>query len=178
MRRTIIAGLSTAILFAVPAGANVPLRSELNKYTNLYYKVKKEDGSRAPGRMIRWYGVRTGHGARPANHLDIASSIKVLRRQLIPYLSPAPPPIPPSGALSARVTGGPLDAIGQCESGGDYGAISPDGQYRGKYQFDYGTWASVGGSGDPAAASPGEQDSRAALLYAQRGAAPWPVCGR
>jgi Transglycosylase-like domain len=70
-----------------------------------------------------------------------------------------------------------LDAIGACESGGDPTAVSADGAYRGKYQFDYGTWESVGGTGDPAAASEREQDYRAALLYAQAGSSPWPVCG-
>jgi len=70
-----------------------------------------------------------------------------------------------------------LDAIGACESGGDPTAVSADGTYRGKYQFDYGTWESVGGSGDPAAASEAEQDYRAALLYARSGSSPWPVCG-
>jgi hypothetical protein len=70
-----------------------------------------------------------------------------------------------------------LDAIGQCESGGDPSAVSADGTYRGKYQFDYGTWASVGGNGDPAAAPEKEQDYRAALLYVRSGSSPWPVCG-
>lgn len=70
-----------------------------------------------------------------------------------------------------------LRAIASCESGGDPTAVSPDGTYRGKYQFDYGTWASVGGSGDPAAAPEREQDIRAAKLYNQRGPSPWPVCG-
>ena len=36
-----------------------------------------------------------------------------------------------------------------CESGGDPTAVDADGTYRGKYQFDNGTWASVGGSGRP-----------------------------
>ena len=70
-----------------------------------------------------------------------------------------------------------LDAIGACESGGDPTAVSSDGTYRGKYQFDYGTWESVGGSGDPAAAPEQEQDYRAALLYSRAGSSPWPVCG-
>lgn len=69
-----------------------------------------------------------------------------------------------------------LDRIAQCESGGSPTAVSPDGTYRGKYQFDYQTWASVGGSGDPAAASEAEQDMRARMLYARRGSSPWPVC--
>ena len=70
-----------------------------------------------------------------------------------------------------------LESIASCESGGDPTAVSSDGSYRGKYQFDYGTWESMGGSGDPAAASESEQDYRAALLYAQSGSSPWPVCG-
>jgi hypothetical protein len=79
--------------------------------------------------------------------------------------------------LPAGVSQATLDAIGACESGGDPTAVSADGSYRGKYQFDYGTWAAVGGSGDPAAAPEAEQDYRAALLYAQSGSSPWPVCG-
>jgi hypothetical protein len=71
-----------------------------------------------------------------------------------------------------------LESIAACESGGDPGAIGGGGLYRGKYQFDLQTWASVGGAGDPAAASEAEQDMRAAMLYQRAGAAPWPVCGR
>jgi TolA-binding protein len=80
-------------------------------------------------------------------------------------------------ALPGGVTIGTLESIAACESGGDLTAVSSDGSYRGKYQFDYGTWESVGGSGDPAAAPEDEQDYRAALLYAQSGSSPWPVCG-
>ncbi len=71
-----------------------------------------------------------------------------------------------------------LASIAACESGGNPRAIGGGGTYRGKYQFDRGTWAGVGGSGDPAAASETEQDRRAAMLYARAGATPWPVCGR
>jgi hypothetical protein len=71
-----------------------------------------------------------------------------------------------------------LAAIAACESGGDPTAVDASGTYRGKYQFDYATWASVGGSGDPAAAPEAEQDARAAMLYARAGATAWPVCGR
>ena len=70
-----------------------------------------------------------------------------------------------------------LESIAACESGGDPTAVSSDGTYRGKYQFDYGTWESMGGSGDPAAAPEAEQDYRAAMLYAASGSSPWPVCG-
>jgi hypothetical protein len=80
-------------------------------------------------------------------------------------------------SFPAGVSQETLDSIGACESGGDPTAVSSDGTYRGKYQFDFGTWESIGGSGDPAAASEQEQDYRAALLYAQSGSSPWPVCG-
>jgi hypothetical protein len=80
-------------------------------------------------------------------------------------------------SLPGGVTIGTLESIAACESGGDPTAVSSDGSYRGKYQFDFGTWESVGGSGDPAAAPEPEQDYRAALLYTQSGSSPWPVCG-
>ncbi len=70
-----------------------------------------------------------------------------------------------------------LEAIAACESGGNPATDTGNGFY-GKYQFDLGTWASVGGTGNPAAASESEQNRRAALLYARAGASPWPVCGR
>lgn len=91
--------------------------------------------------------------------------------------------VPPAAAtlLSADYTDVKLldilEKIAECESGGDPRAFSPRGQYRGKYQFDRPTWASVGGTGDPAAASEAEQDMRAILLLAMRGTQPWPVCG-
>ena len=87
----------------------------------------------------------------------------------------AAPAAPATGGSTAP---GNLQAIAACESGGDPSAIGGGGAYRGKYQFDYQTWASVGGSGDPAAASEAEQDQRAAALYAQSGTTPWPVCGQ
>ena len=77
---------------------------------------------------------------------------------------------------SVGVSSSTLEAIAACESGSDPTAVSVDGTYHGLYQFDYGSWASVGGSGDPAAASPAEQTYRAALLYSQSGSSPWPIC--
>jgi hypothetical protein len=85
-------------------------------------------------------------------------------------------------AAGTTTTGGSpaspqLQAIAACESGGNPSAVGGGGQFRGKYQFDYGTWQSVGGSGDPAAAPEAEQDKRAAMLLARSGSNPWPVCG-
>jgi peptidoglycan hydrolase-like protein with peptidoglycan-binding domain len=78
----------------------------------------------------------------------------------------------PDAAASAT-----LERIAQCESGGDPTAVSADGQYRGKYQFDRATWERLGGTGDPAKASEAEQDRLAAKLLAQSGTSPWPICG-
>ena len=69
------------------------------------------------------------------------------------------------------------EALRFCESTHDYAAVSPSGQYRGAYQFDFETWETVGGHGDPAVASSEEQDARARELYARRGHQPWPKCG-
>jgi hypothetical protein len=70
-----------------------------------------------------------------------------------------------------------LAAIAACESGGNPAAIGGGGQYRGMFQFDQATWNSVGGQGDPAAASVAEQVKRAEILYATAGPGQWPVCG-
>jgi hypothetical protein len=70
-----------------------------------------------------------------------------------------------------------LAAIAACESGGNPQAIGGGGQYRGLFQFDVATWQSVGGQGDPAAATVAEQVKRAQILYAQAGPGEWPVCG-
>ena len=99
---------------------------------------------------------------------DLRGDIRSLRRKLERKLHGGAPdvPIPPQ-----------LRSIAQCESHGDPRAISAGGTYRGKYQFSFATWRSVGGEGDPAAASETEQDRRAAILYARAGSSPWPVCG-
>lgn len=101
-----------------------------------------------------------------------------------PAGSPALPDTPPAESGQAA-SGNPTAAesatlarIRRCESRGNYSIVSGSGRYRGAYQFDSTTWRGVGGSGDPAAASPAEQDYRALLLLRLRGTRPWPICGR
>jgi peptidoglycan hydrolase-like protein with peptidoglycan-binding domain len=87
-----------------------------------------------------------------------------------------------AGSRAVDDTTPPADAqtelakIAQCESGGNPTAVSPDGQYRGKYQFTRATWTALGGQGDPAKAPESQQDALAAKLYAERGTSPWPNC--
>jgi uncharacterized protein YabE (DUF348 family) len=68
-------------------------------------------------------------------------------------------------------------ALARCESSGNPRAIGGGGIYFGLYQFNLSTWHGVGGVGNPIDASPAEQTYRAKLLYRDRGAQPWPVCG-
>jgi hypothetical protein len=77
---------------------------------------------------------------------------------------------------SGSAPSGTLQKIAQCESGGNPQAVSKNGRYRGKYQFDRATWRAMGGSGDPAAAPEAEQDRIAAKLLRQRGTGSWPSC--
>ncbi|MGD9694663.1 MAG: transglycosylase family protein [Thermoleophilia bacterium] len=135
---------------------------------------------------------REAAAQRQARNAAIAAAAEQeeadLRRQADPSTPAAEPEAPASqdppaqsSTTPSSVPGGPapevLQRIAQCESGGNPRAVSASGQYRGKYQFDQGTWEGVGGTGDPAAASEAEQDYRAGLLYARSGPAPWPVCG-
>ena len=93
-----------------------------------------------------------------------------------------------SGAVSlgaAPSTGGAtadeaafLAKVRRCESNGNYSIVNATGRYRGAYQFSVETWRGVGGSGDPAAASPAEQDARALALLRLQGTRAWPVCSR
>jgi Transglycosylase-like domain len=83
----------------------------------------------------------------------------------------------PASAGGTTTAAPHLQAIAACESGGNYSTNTGNGFY-GAYQFTQSTWESVGGTGNPAAASPAEQDKRAAMLYAQQGSSPWPVCGQ
>ena len=91
-----------------------------------------------------------------------------------------PTPVLPPGPSAEQWA-----ALRECESGGNYAATNPSGKYRGAYQFDRPTWDSVASRHapylvgvDPAAASPADQDAVAWALYSERGASPWPYCGR
>lgn len=104
-----------------------------------------------------------------------AASILVLTP---PFVAP-PPPAPATAATAAAPKAAPAVAgddfwarLRACESPTNGGT-----RYRGYYQFSQASWASVGGSGDPAAASLEEQTARAKSLAARSDPAhQWPVC--
>jgi len=74
-----------------------------------------------------------------------------------------------------------LSCVVEAESGGDYGAVSPNGLYMGAFQFSQPTWnsaASAAGLGllvgvPPNDATKAEQDTVAVALYAMDGDQPW-----
>lgn len=119
------------------------------------------------------------HGRRTRDRLEGASvgHLRVELRRSRRDLRHARKAAAAAPAASGSTASPNLQAIAACESGGNPATNTGNGFY-GKYQFDMQTWQSVGGSGSPAAASEAEQDQRAAMLYAQQGSTPWPVCGR
>jgi len=80
------------------------------------------------------------------------------------------------GSSGGGSLGSTWDCIKEKESGGNYAETS-NPTYRGAYQMGYDEWAAMGGTGDPAAAPPAEQDMRAQMLQAQRGWQPWSTRG-
>jgi len=147
-----------------------PTKKNQDRYLKLHKKARK-DGEK-PGRNVVHDGVKERDGdVRLASARDVKKSVRVLKRMTAPEQSAG------SSTGSGGAPNAQLQAIAACESGGDPSAVGGGGAYRGKYQFDQQTWASVGGSGDPAAAPEAEQDKRAAQLLAQNGAGQWPVCG-
>jgi hypothetical protein len=131
------------------------LRNRMN------HLVAKRDGRRRPK------PVRHVKHAQWSDH-DLRHAIRQLRKRIRRVRA----------HLRATAAVRPvLERIASCESHGNPRAIGGGGAFRGKYQFTYGTWAAVGGRGDPASATEAEQDRRAAILLQRTGGSAWPVCG-
>ena len=139
--------------------------------------AKSRDASGERARPATARHLDAGPLTRPATTFRRAIRLGVRRIRAAERTRPRRERREAFATLPGGVSQATLDAIGACESGGDPTAVSADGTYRGKYQFDSGAWESVGGTGDPAAAPEAEQDYRAALLYSSAGSSPWPVCG-
>jgi len=86
-----------------------------------------------------------------------------------------------SGATTDPALNPFLQCVVQAESGGNYGAVSPNGVYRGAFQFSQATWnAAALAAGlpglvgvPPNLASKADQDTLAVALYAMDGEQPW-----
>ena len=100
-----------------------------------------------------------------------------------PTASPPPPAAPPGPipGLTDPALNPFLQCVVQAESGGNYGALSPNGLYMGAFQFSQPTWnfaAQAAGLPSlvgvpPNLASKAEQDTVAVALYALDGRQPW-----
>jgi resuscitation-promoting factor RpfB len=98
---------------------------------------------------------------------------------------PPPPPAPrPTSSSSSSSTSSSSSSssndvwerLAQCESGGNWQAVSRNGLYYGGLQFHPDTWRSVGGSGMPHQASKDEQIRRGKILQQRSGWGQWPAC--
>jgi Transglycosylase-like domain len=156
-----------------------------NTYLRLFDSAERTGAD--VGTNILLHGVKQRRGdVRPATSAELRKSVGVLQ-QMVATATPTPssssstttwsPTSQAAATPTAGGAGGSLESIAACESGGDPSAVGGGGAFRGKYQFTYSSWQSVGGSGDPAAAPEAEQDRRASMLLSQGGASHWPVCG-
>ncbi|MGY1746904.1 ubiquitin-like domain-containing protein [Blastococcus sp. SYSU D00695] len=127
------------------------------------------------GQQTTTYRVTVVDGVETARE-QVSTVVDVAPVDELVTVGTKPRPAASSGSVPATADGLNWAALAQCESGGRPNAVSSTGRYRGLYQFSMSTWASVGGSGDPAAASPEEQTMRAQMLYARSGAGQW-GCG-
>jgi hypothetical protein len=138
-------------------------------FARRYHRLLGDRLSLSERRVLRRQVSQLDPAAIRAKTRDVRGDIRSLRRKLDLKVNGGAPPVPIPPQLSS---------IAECESGGDPRAVSAGGTYRGKYQFSFATWRSVGGTGDPAEATETEQDRRAAKLYRTGGPGHWPVCGR
>ncbi len=128
--------------------------------------------------------------APPAPPPDIETEAPVASATApaLPAVPPAEPPTEPATTVPPppSSTGPSAEAwerLRRCESGGNYGAVSRTGRYRGAYQFSQSTWDRIASARyphlvgiDPAAAAPADQDAMAIALYEIQGPGAWPVC--
>ena len=174
--RKVLAGCLCASVAAAPAVAYAATNEETNTETdvNIVRQSDSQIGLRHDARLKLHMADERVERVKRARHRRVER--KRARRLAKQQAATTASTTTTTGSTTAP--SGNLQAIAACESGGDPTAIGGGGAYRGKYQFDYGTWASVGGSGDPAAAPESEQDMRAQMLYERSGSSPWPVCGQ
>ncbi|MFD3511822.1 ubiquitin-like domain-containing protein [Streptomyces sp. NPDC058657] len=131
--------------------------------------------SGAKGARRVTYALRTVNGVKQRPR---KLSEEIARQPVDRVVKVGTKPKPRTPSSVAGADGLNWGALAQCESGGRPGATDPSGTYGGLYQFDRQTWQSLGGSGAAHEAPAAEQTYRAKKLYVQRGASPWPHCGK
>jgi uncharacterized protein YabE (DUF348 family) len=154
----------------------IPYRTERRTDATMFTGDTKVLVPGRPGVLLRTYTLRFVNGRLAAKDLGTEKQTAAPVTQVIAVGTK------PRPAAERRATGSAdglnWPALANCESGGNPRAVSRNGAYRGLYQFSFGTWRGVGGTGDPIDASPDEQTYRAKILYSRSGRSPWPVCGK
>ncbi|WP_318210874.1 MULTISPECIES: ubiquitin-like domain-containing protein [unclassified Streptomyces] len=150
----------------------VPYAVERTRDPELFVGTEVVDRQGAAGVRRVTYSLRTVNGVRQKPR---RIGEEIVREPVSRRVRVGTRPMPTSVAGADGLDWGALAA---CESGGRPNAVDPSGTYGGLYQFDPGTWRSLGGSGVAQNAPAAEQTFRAKKLYVQRGASPWPHCGR
>ncbi|MFF7446250.1 MULTISPECIES: ubiquitin-like domain-containing protein [unclassified Streptomyces] len=150
----------------------IPFRVERTEDPTLFQGTEVvEQAGRAGLRRVT-YALRTVNGVRQKPRRVRTEVVREPRAQVV-KVGTRPMPTSVRGADGLDWQG-----LAACESGGRPNAVDPSGTYGGLYQFDTRTWQALGGSGRPQDAPAAEQTFRAKKLYVQRGASPWPHCGR
>ncbi|MFE3585343.1 ubiquitin-like domain-containing protein [Streptomyces vinaceus] len=150
----------------------IPYAVEKTEDDSLFAGTEVVERAGRPGARRVTYVLRTVNGVRQKPRRVAEETVRDPVTQLV-KVGTRPLPTSVAGA-----DGLDWAALAQCESGGRPSATDASGTYGGLYQFDVRTWQSLGGSGRPQDAPGSEQTYRAKKLYVQRGATPWPHCGR
>ncbi|MEW2414172.1 ubiquitin-like domain-containing protein [Streptomyces sp. NPDC046866] len=151
---------------------HIPYATERVEDDALFAGTEVVERPGRPGARRVTYSLRTVNGVRQKPR-RVAE--EVVREPVTQLVRVGTRPLPTS---VAGAEGLDWAALAQCESGGRAHATDASGTYGGLYQFDVRTWQALGGSGRPQDATGAEQTYRAKKLYVQRGASPWPHCGR
>jgi uncharacterized protein YabE (DUF348 family) len=155
----------------VPVTSPIPFERVETPDPNAFEGDETVTQAGQPGEQVITYRVTVTDGVQTGKE-ELRS--QVTREPVAEHVTVGTKPRP---ANTPTADGLNWAALAACESGGRPDAVSASGTYRGMYQFSQATWNSVGGTGDPAAASADEQTYRAQLLYQRSGAGQWPHCG-
>ncbi|AXE26693.1 resuscitation-promoting factor [Streptomyces globosus] len=150
----------------------IPFETERIQDADLFAGTEVVERAGRPGARRVTYALRTVNGVAQKPRRVTEETVREPVTQVV-RVGTRPLPASVAGAEGLNWA-----ALAQCESGGRPDATDPSGTYGGLYQFDVRTWQGLGGSGRPQDATSGEQTYRAKKLYVQRGASPWPHCGR
>jgi uncharacterized protein YabE (DUF348 family) len=159
----------------------VPFATERREDADLFKGETKTLQAGKAGVIRRVVETVFADGALDKRTVLSSTTVTAPVKRVVAIGTKARPAAPKQSARRASTGGADSlnwPALARCESGGNPRAVSSTGKYRGLYQFSFATWRGVGGSGDPAAASPDEQTYRAKLLYNRSGAGQWPHCGK